>query len=249
MRGLNLSALANRGRAAEGLHSAKVQAEQAKALRKRLSDSELAALRSQGNDAAPTVDILGSISAQSALSRLAVEKARASDLRVVKAGDITATLHRASAGGTVMLRADPPVMRALGSNKYALYQKVSQEAQVARPLPGSEKYGDGAALGMASASVATAIVGSVGISGIGLLYFNPAIVDRMKMSAIQFREHLEGGIGERLRALASRMRRNDSLVSQETLAQARSFARKATKVGGDKEIGRQDRTRSEDVGG
>lgn len=230
MRGLNLSALSARGRAAEGMHTARVQASQAAALRKRLSERELAALRSSSDKAAPTVDVLGSISAQSALARLAVEHARTPSVPVLKAGQIPETLRTSASMGTVTLRPDPPVMRALGANKLALFQEMSRHAPPSRPLPGSEKYADGAAIGMMSFSLATAVVGGVGVAAIGAMYFNPSIVERMKLSTIRFRESIDRGLGKRMRSFANRMRQDEALVSHETIERARTLARRAAHI-------------------
>lgn len=229
MKALNLSALAARGRAAEAAHSAKEQAVQAAALRKQLTESELQALKKASQLApqnAQTVDVLGSISAQSALARLAVAQARAPKIPVVTEGGVPRTLELARGAGAVGANAGPAFTRAFGSNKYALYQSVMERAPRARPLPGAGRYTDGAGIGAASFSVATAIVGGVGLAVGAFLYVNPGAIESMRTGTMRFREGLEAGaFGNALRTLGERMRREDALISQDSLQRASEFAK------------------------
>lgn len=242
MRGLNLSRLAARGRAAEGMHSAKAQSEQAAALRAKLTPSEVASLQGSASAATPTVDVLGTISGQSALARLALARARAeiaAPLPRVVTNAIPDVLTRTVGTATP---AQPAPLRALGANKYALYQRVAAAERPSRPLPGGDKYAEGATVGVMSLTMATAVVGSVGAVGIGALYLHPTLVDDMKYSTKRFRETVDAGVGERLRGFAGRMR-EEGVLAPESVEKARRFASRVAGVtAGDGVEGREEKT-------
>ncbi len=226
MRGINLSALTARGRAAEAMHSAREQAAQAAKLRKRISEIELKSLQSKKGSKEPqTVDVLGSISGQSALARLAVMRASEPSIPVVSESRFPQTLERLAQSSTGNARpVEVEMNRALGANKFGLYQKVASSTPKVRALPGTERYADGAAVGVASLSVATSIVASVGLAIGAAFYFNPELIHRLRGSTIRVRERLETGVGERMRIFSEDMRRDDGFMSEETKKRANEFA-------------------------
>lgn len=110
---------------------------------------------------------------------------------------------------------------------------LTNVATQARPLPGGEKYAEGAMLGAGAFGVATAIVGGVGVLGIGWMYMNPWVVDRMRERAVRLRGRLEGVVGERLKAFMRRMDQRGPLLSEEAKEKA---GRIAEGVGGKRSV-------------
>lgn len=248
MRGLNLSRL---GRASEGKFFADRQAEQAAITRAKLTKEEVNAVRSRAQDSSrkkvADVNVVAAIAGHSVYERLAVANARAAaEAEKTQAGSSTLARRlnnpnsnnlatsklqtRGVADGFASIGPDAGVMRAMGRNRMAVYHQLRDEAG-GRPLPGSEVRAEGAVVGIQAFVVATALVGSVGMSGILYLYFTPRAVDSLRMKSVRFREQLESGpIGQRLRKTAEFYREEGALLSPEAQEGARVFANKAVKT-------------------
>ncbi|PXF49546.1 hypothetical protein BWQ96_00616 [Gracilariopsis chorda] len=227
MRGLNLSRLA---RASEGSFFKDQQSLQAANIRTSLSKTEIQTLRSTRNKPLPTVDTLSSISAQSAYSQLVKQSHKHAPLRVSSSSQLARRVqrsqstafaaHHPAAANTL----DPSVMRVLGSGKLNVLADISTATPTPqRPLPGSEKYGEGAMLGMASLSIATSIVASVGLAAVLAVYFNPAIIDAIKARTTQFAVAMDASVGERIRQRVQRIKQDGPVLSDEKRQRVRKL--------------------------
>ena len=96
-----------------------------------------------------------------------------------------------------------------------------------RALPGSNRYADGAVLGLASFSIASAVVASVGLVGGTYVYFNPSVVDRMRQRTSGFGQRMDSTLGERMRSFSQKMTGYGPLLTDETTQKAREFASQA----------------------
>lgn len=249
MRGLNLSRL---GRASEGKFFADRQAEQAAVARARLSEEQLAVLRSRTKKSSSSgsnssVDVVAAIAGHSVYERLALANARAamevesnrpiisplsSRLNDPDPSNLVASrlLARRGAAGVASIQPDAEVMRAMGQNRFALYRDVRKHQASARPLPGAQVRGEGAVVGAQAFIISTALVSSVGMAGIIYLYTTPSAVDGMRASSVRFRERLENGrIGQRLKRTAASYHEDGSILSQDVQEKARTFAKQAVK--------------------
>lgn len=103
-----------------------------------------------------------------------------------------------------------------------------------RPLPGSERYAQGAVLGIGAFGVATAIVGSIGMLGFAYVYTHPTVIDGMRKRTLGFGAWMDQGVGTKLRLFAQKVRENGPVLSKETLATAGKIAEG---VGGTKKEG------------
>ncbi|KAI0561835.1 hypothetical protein FGB62_71g220 [Gracilaria domingensis] len=218
MRGLNLSRLA---KASEGSFFKDQQATQAAKIRSTLSKHDISKLRSEQTDAIPTVDKLASISAQSAYKQLVKDSAHHAPQRISPSSSL---LHRVQTSSSAAYQVqssssskalDPTMMRALGSGKLNILADMKNTATPPRPLPGSEKYAEGAILGMASFSIATAMVASVGLVGGLYFYFNPSVVDGIRYRTRRFARAVDSSVGERIRYRVQRIKDSGPIVSDE----------------------------------
>lgn len=117
---------------------------------------------------------------------------------------------------------------------------LTNVAVKARPLPGGDNYAEGVVLGVGAFGVATAIVGGVGVLGVGWMYMNPWVVDRMRARTLRLRGKLEDKIGGRLKALRRRMVERGPILSDEAREKA---GRIAEGVGGKRNMEREERNR------
>lgn len=225
MRNLNLSRLA---RASESSFFKKEQAQQALSIRESLTDAERALITKADGAKGMSPDVLSEISAHSTYSKAIKHAANDANYRkptrmvarpLLPPVDIS-TLQQASK------RQDEKLMRALGTGKMSLYSAKNAHVE-SRPLPGGAQYADGAVIGIASFSIASAIVASIGLAGIGALYFNPRIIQRWKESTIRLKERLDSKVGGFIRQQVTARMISSSAVSEETRQKASSFARAA----------------------
>lgn len=218
MRGLNLSRLV---KSSEGSFFKDQQTYQAANIRKALSKQEIEALKNQQPKPSPTVDTLSSISAQSAYRQLVktspynVSKKPSSSTNLVhrsQNSDATSLLLPKSASSGAL---DPSIMRTLGSGKLNMMQNMKQTSPPHRPLPGSDKYADGAALGTASVSIATSIVASVGLAGVLVVYLKPGVIDLLRERTKQFSSAIDATLGERIRKRVKHIQDAGPVISQQ----------------------------------
>lgn len=91
-------------------------------------------------------------------------------------------------------------------------------------------------LGVGAFGVATAVVGGVGLLGLGWMYMNPAVVDRMREGAVWMRGGMEGAFGYRMKAFVARMNERGPILSERAKERAGRIAegvrgrRRATNV-------------------
>lgn len=247
MRSLNLSRLA---RASEATFFKNEQAYQANNLRKSLANNDIPALESTTPTRTPSVnlsssnsevsaDILPEIAAHSTYRKLVRtastevpvrQEPRPLLLRIastVRSGQQTTTSNTTSkhSGFT-----DPNLLRVLGSSRFSLYQdamRMQQSTPAARPLPGSERYAEGSAIGLASLSIATAVVALIGTTGGVILWKHPSIVDSWRDRTVSLRHFLDRHFGEPLRNSLGQHIQNGNLLSEDTRGRATAFARGA----------------------
>lgn len=250
MRTLNLSRLA---RASESSFFNKEQATQAQNIRKTLSPSEISACKPLPTKQ-HSPDVLPEIAAHSAYktlvrkslhdaparhaqSRILTRLADSIAIKNVSPGISQPPLHSQPqpqlqhAAGIV----DASVLRALGPARLSVYREVTAASQTGpdrsstvRELPGSSRYAEGAVLGIASLSTATAVVASVGFVGLFTLWYNPGIVDRWREGTIAFNGMLDRHVGRRMREAVDRRRAKGSLLSNDTRDKVSAFARSAS---------------------
>jgi hypothetical protein len=242
MRGLNLSRLA---RSSEASYFSELQPAQAARLRKSLTPEQVAAARVSAAQAPPTVDTVASIAGQSAYRKLIEGQAAQASLPVTHgyAKSLLMRLRDAKAVDSLTpgksarplsnppgFAPDPSLMRALGQNRLNLYQRLSKDAPLERPLPGSDTKAEAAVMGIQAFVVATAIVGTCGVASVLYIYMNPLVVDRMRNGTVRLRYNIESGvIGVRLRELSEKLTRDGGLVSTQTVDGARQLASKIVK--------------------
>ncbi|CAN8075473.1 unnamed protein product [Agarophyton chilense] len=218
MRGLNLSRLA---KASEGSFFKDQQASQAAKIRSSLSRHDINKLRSQKTDPNPTVDKLASISAQSAYKQLVKNSAqhapqRKSSSSLLQRVQTSSATYQLQISQSPTNSLDPTMMRALGSGKLNMLADMKSNASsVSRPLPGSEKYAEGAVLGMASFSIATAMVASVGLVAGLVIYFNPSVIDSLRYRTRRFASAIDASVGQRIRDRVQIIKDNGPIVSEE----------------------------------
>lgn len=211
MRGLNLSRLA---RTSESSFFSKKQVAQASDLRSKLTAAELAKVNTHKSGKSPTVDVLPEIVAHAASMRIVQASAKQAPIVSGQVRPLMARLAQSVETGEVTIRKDPPILRALGPGRLAVYNEFSKHNQTqARPLPGGDRYADGAMVGMASFSIATGIVASIGFAGGLVLYFNPRVVNMFRERSVLFREWLDERIGKHIRASVHRRWEEGSLLS------------------------------------
>lgn len=70
-------------------------------------------------------------------------------------------------------------------------------------------------LGMASFSIATSIVASVGLAGVLAVYFNPGIIDAVKARTRQFAHAMDASLGERIRKRVQTIKHDGPVLSDE----------------------------------
>eukprot|EP00177_Eucheuma_denticulatum_P005191 GFKZ01009455.1.p1 GENE.GFKZ01009455.1~~GFKZ01009455.1.p1 ORF type:complete len:244 (-),score=40.67 GFKZ01009455.1:472-1203(-) len=240
MRGLNLSRLAARGRASESTFFKSQQSDQAKKLRAALKPEEISALSSAhaSSGKTPSVDILSEISAHSTYRNIIQNpsplptKAKPNFV-LQRLADPNVT-HSADVGITARIPPDTEILRALGSSRLGMLQDLTPEG---RPLPGAERYAQGAVLGIGAFGVATGIVASIGLLGFAYAYTHPSIIDVMRKKTLGFGNWMDQGVGTKLRLFAQKVRQNGPVLSEETLATAGKIAEG---VGGTKRDGNND---------
>lgn len=234
---MNLSRLQSRGRASEIQFFTKQQKEAARNLRAKLSPTELSSLTKNSQTSAtsaPTIDALSEISAHRTYDRIVrsglVEPTavlrREGVLRSWKNPKDSSPLKIDPLQGESML--DPSLMRGLGQSRYSVAINHMKKMQQQSSLQTSKKVGgmeDGAVIGVGAFGIATAIVGSVGLAGLGYMYMHPQVIDKFRYRSIALRETLDGSIGKRLRKFSDGMKEKGSIVSPETTETARGIAR------------------------
>lgn len=233
MRNLNLSRLA---RASESSFFKKEQAQQALDIRSKLTDAERAALKVKplpSSSSSPSAivteshspDVLPEISAHSVYSR-AIQQA-ANDMKAQpQRMTLRPLLPRVTAITVIENKREPKIMRALGTGKLSLYNQ-QQQLPTSRPLPGGSQFADGAFMGMASLSIASAVVASVGLFGAVILWNKPGIVESWKYRSIEFRQKLDRQLGPFIRTNITARMSSGRAVSDETRHKATQFARAA----------------------
>lgn len=234
MRNLNLSRLAQ---ASESSFFKKEQAQQALDIRSKLTDAERASLKVKPLPSSSTLpssavvteshspDVLPEISAHSVYSR-AIQQA-ANDLKAQpERMTPRPLLPRVTAITVIENKPEPQIMRALGTGKLSLYNQQQQVPQ-SRPLPGGSQFADGAFMGLASLSIASAVVASVGLFGAVVLWNKPSIVESWKYRSIELRQRLDSQLGPFIRTNITARMSSGQAVSDETRQRAAQFARAA----------------------
>lgn len=238
MRNLNLSRLA---RASESAYFKDTQSTQASILRKKLTKPELDTLQQQHQNRIsnpnPTIDVLPEISAHRAYtphtSRVVDSSTASTPSHIISRMQMNTKTNLSS----TTLKPDPPVLRALGSGRLQLYSSLQQSnSQQVHTLPGSAKYADGAVLGLASFSVATAIVASVGLAGVLLVYLRPQVITSMKESTQRFRDRMDRTVGKRMRERVEQVRNKGPLIADGHRQKATEFAHGAVGIRAEKEV-------------
>lgn len=245
MRTLNLSRLA---RVSESQFFKNEQAHQAISLRKTLTEADLQTSKSSNSHAATTTatasadsDVLSEISAHSAHRQFIHHAFRDHPIRSVPqrppisilpaAGEESAVAPASTftARSSTKGIADATILRALGSSRLSLYREVAQSTP-ARPLPGGAKYAEGAVVGLASFSIATALVASVGVAGAFILWQRPSIVETWRKRSIALHDSLDHTIGHRIRQSLSTRIHAGQVISHSTRERASSFAHAAVGI-------------------
>lgn len=236
MRTLNLSRLA---RTSESQFFKNEQAQQAISLRKTLTDADIASTNANTVSATTTAttDVLPEIYAHSTQREFIRHALRDSPRTLAVRPKLNASSSAGVAtklSSTLVSRApdarsvvDASVLRALGSSRLSLYRKVAERTPSARPLPGGDKYAEGAVVGLASFSIATAAVASIGIAGAIVLWNRPSIVDAWRRRSIALRVSLDRTVGHRIRQSVSPRIRDGHVISDNARHRASSFARSA----------------------
>lgn len=249
MRGLNLSKLA---RASESSFFKNEQAAQAARLRERLAGNDAGLLLknssqhsspsprgSAGADAA-SADVLMEIAAHGVYRKLAQS---APKVNVIKMGARPLSQSHDTVHGphsslmmsntkhsSCAVAPDANILRALGPARLAVFEQVSRNARHMRALPGSDKYAEGAALGILSFGVATMIVASVGLAGGIVLCTKPGIIESWKTNTMHCRNRLDDLFGEQLRRFTTNMsEKSRQVLSDEQRDRASHFARTVVK--------------------
>lgn len=230
MRGLNLSRLAARGRASEGSFFKDQQQQQASKLRASLSPADIASAKSAPTPP-PSVDTLAEISGHSAYRTLlkqprAPPKAQKPRPLFSRLGSAAAAFERKPRPAPKV--ADPHVLRALGSSRLNIYSSLPQQTAV--PLPGAERYADGAVLGMTSFGVATSFVAAVGLAGGLYVYFSPTAVQTMRERSVAFGAAVDANLGPGLRRFRERVQSRGAVISEDTDTRARKIAASVVKM-------------------
>lgn len=234
MRGLNLSRLA---RASESSFFKNEQTQQAINIRSKLSLTDLNKLKQNSLEHTVSPDILPEISAHStyrdiiaktaSTSSTTADKIQKRPLFVRLANPPSHNAANVAPVTTTVL--DGNMMQALGSRKLEL---VPRNSAPQRPLPGGEKYGDGAVIGIASFSIASAVVAATGLLGGLVLWSRPGIIANWKDRSNQFKRRLENGtLGTFVKKnITPRVQQGSGVLSDETKQKATSFARAAVGV-------------------
>jgi hypothetical protein len=239
MRGLNLSRLA---RSSEASHFAELQQAQARDLRRKLPADALVAARVKAAAAArPTVDVDSAVAAHSAYARVIADAPVVASVAPVLLPLLSrlptvdaSTIHVVRPGATrESLAPDSQVVKVIGQGRMAMYKHIleqNSQSAAARALPGIEVKAEGAMVAAQAFVVATALVGSVGIAGLLYLYFADGVIDRLRDRTVAFRDRVEEGfLGRNLKSLSARMHDSGGIISPESAAAARQFARKAVR--------------------
>lgn len=242
MRGLNLSRLARTSESSFFKHE---QAAQTSRLRERLVARNPSLLELLSSPSSPpdtlsskaeSVDVLMEISAHRVYRKLADNTAKLDVAkrsgRVLSKDSVNTPSLSVVVEGTRQgdVTPDTNVLRALGPARLAVYEQVSRNVHQVRALPGSEKYTEGATLGLISFGVATLFVASVGFAGGVVLYMRPGIIESWKLKTIKWNDRLDATIGERLRHLSKNAsQKSQQVVSDEQRKRASAFARAIVK--------------------
>lgn len=70
-------------------------------------------------------------------------------------------------------------------------------------------------MGMASLSIASAIVASVGLTGGLVVYFNPGVVDYAREGTRRFGKSIDNSLGKRIRERVDGIKKRGPIVSEE----------------------------------
>lgn len=117
-------------------------------------------------------------------------------------------------------------MRALGQSRYSVAaEHMKQMKKDSIDIKGDNNMGDGVILGAGAFGIASGIVASVGIAGLGYLYLHQEVIDVFRDRSIRLRGTLDNVFGKRLRKFSDGMKERGSLVSKETAESARGIAR------------------------